>query len=334
MAGIADLDIAIGGNERSRADAVLLARVADGLGIGNLWVTEGTGRDAFSLLTEMALATSRIGLGTGIVNVFGRTPSALAQAAASVLEVMGDRRFNLGLGTSGKALMQKFHGVPFDRPVSRLREAVQIIDQAFTTGHLPTGGEVFDLGGLPIGIPLQRDRLRIFVAGLSPKTLEVTGRFADGWLPIWPSIARGAETVETVRAAAREAGRPEPLVAGYLYGGVGSGAEIHDSVRATLAWYVAANGTAYRGLFERYGYEAEVAKICDLWAAGDRESARQVVDEAMLRDTTLMGEPAEFLAAVQRFIDAGIDRPVLRLPKQLSTPACVHMLAALARHSS
>jgi alkanesulfonate monooxygenase SsuD/methylene tetrahydromethanopterin reductase-like flavin-dependent oxidoreductase (luciferase family) len=334
MASIADLDVAIGGNERSRSDAVLLARVADSLGIGNLWVTEGTGRDAFSVLTEMALATDRIGLGTGIVNVFSRTPSALAQATASVMELMGNRRFNLGLGTSGKLLMEKFHGIGFDRPVTRMQETVQIIDQVFTTGRLPTGGDVFDLGGLPLGIPVERDRLRIFVAGLSPRTLEVTGRFADGWLPIWPSIARGKETVETVRAAAREAGRPQPIVAGYLYGGVGSGTEIHNSVRATLAWYVAANGTAYRALFERYGYGEEVARICDLWSAGDREAARRSVDEAMLADTTLTGEPAEFLAAVGRFIDAGIDRPVLRLPKQLSTPACVHMLAALARHPS
>jgi hypothetical protein len=119
-AKVRDLDVAIGGNERPREESVLIARVADEVGIGNLWVTEGTGRDAFSLLTEIALATERIGLGTGIVNVFSRTPTALVQATATVMEVMQHRRFNLGVGASGKALMQQYHGVPFDRPITRL----------------------------------------------------------------------------------------------------------------------------------------------------------------------------------------------------------------------
>lgn len=331
MASMQDLDVSIGGNERPRKESVLIARAADEMGIGNLWITEGTGRDAFSLLTEIALATERVGLGTGIVNVFSRTPTALVQATATVMEVMEERRFNLGLGTSGKALMQQYHGMPFDRPVTRLREAVRIIDEAFTTGRLPRGGDVFDLGGLEVGVPVSRDRLRIYVAGLSPKTLDLTGRYADGWLPIWPSAARGQEPLEAVQAAARSVGRKPPLVSGYLYGAVGSGDDVEKHVRATLAWYVAANGTAYRGLFERYGYGDQAKRICDLWDAGDREAARRSVDDELLRDTTLLGEPDEFFNSVQRFIDAGIDRPVFRLPKQLSTARCLEMLARLAQ---
>jgi alkanesulfonate monooxygenase SsuD/methylene tetrahydromethanopterin reductase-like flavin-dependent oxidoreductase (luciferase family) len=178
---------------------------------------------------------------------------------------------------------------------------------------------------------VSRERLRIYLAGLSPKTLELTGRFADGWLPIWPSISRGREALGAVHAAARSAGRKPPAVSGYIYGGVGSGDSLAKDVRATLAWYVAANGTAYRGLFERYGYGEQVNRICELWAAGDREGARDSVDDALLRDTALLGEPEEFLGSVQRFIEAGIDRPVLRLPKQFSTPQCLEMLARLAQ---
>jgi alkanesulfonate monooxygenase SsuD/methylene tetrahydromethanopterin reductase-like flavin-dependent oxidoreductase (luciferase family) len=333
VASMRDLDVSIGGNERPRKESVLIARAADEVGIGNVWVTEGTGRDAFSLLTEMALATERVGLGTGIVNVFSRTPTALVQATATVMEVMEGRHFNLGLGTSGKALMQQYHGVPFDRPVTRLREAVRIIDEAFTTGQLPHGGDVFDLGGLQVGVPVSRERLRIYVAGLSPKTLELTGRYADGWLPIWPSATRGQEPLHAVESAARSADRKPPVVSGYLYGGVG-GREVEQHVRATLAWYVAANGTAYRGLFERYGYGEEVKRICDLWDAGDREAARRSVDDKLLRDTTLLGEPDEFFRSLQRFIDAGIDRPVLRLPKQFSTAQCLEMLARLAQEAA
>lgn len=330
---IHDIDIALGGTDFTRDELMLIARVADELGVGNVYITEGTGRDAFSILTEMALKTTRVGLGTGIVNVFSRTPSALAQSTASVMELMGDRRFNLGLGTSGKLLMQKYHGASFDRPVSRMSETVQIIDTAFRTGNLPDGGDIFPLAGLPLGIDAPRERLRIYVAGLSDRTLDVLGRHADGWLPIWPSIAHGGELLQVIRSAAEDAGRPQPLVSGYLYGGVGNDAGLRQHIRATMAWYLAANGTAYRRLFERYGYQEEVDTICGLWAAGEREEARRRVPDTMLADTALLGEPAAFLEAVDAFIGAGVDRPVLRLLGQLSAAQCVEMLANLAQYS-
>jgi alkanesulfonate monooxygenase SsuD/methylene tetrahydromethanopterin reductase-like flavin-dependent oxidoreductase (luciferase family) len=331
---IRDIDIALGGTDHSRSDLVLIARVADELGVGNVYVTEGTGRDAFSVLNEMALKTQRIGLGTGIVNVFSRTPSALAQSTASVLELMGDRTFNLGLGTSGKLLMQKYHGVPFDRPVSRMRETVQIIDTAFATGKLPEGGDIFPLAGLPLGITAPRAQLRIYVAGLGGATLDVVGRNADGWLPIWPSIRHGGELRAVIEEAAADAGRPRPQVSAYLYGGVGDDEALRSHVRATMAWYIAANGTAYRRLFESYGYHDEAERICSLWAAGDREAARRSVPDHLIADTALVGEPAEFFAAVDRHIQAGVDRPVLRLLGQLRAAQCIEMLARLADHGT
>jgi alkanesulfonate monooxygenase SsuD/methylene tetrahydromethanopterin reductase-like flavin-dependent oxidoreductase (luciferase family) len=332
LRSIADIDIGLGGTDFTREELVLIAQVADELGVGSIFVTEGTGRDAFSVLNEMALRTKRVGLGTGIVNVFSRTPSALAQSTASVMELMGDRTFNLGLGTSGKLLMQKYHGVPFDRPVSRMSETVRIIDHAFRTGSLPDGGDIFPLAGLPLGISAPRDRLKIYVAGLSERTLEVTGRYADGWLPIWPSIKYGSALFDVLEAAAESVGRSRPVVSAYLYGGVGNSPELRQQVRATMAWYLAANGTAYRHLFERYGYRDEVALICDLWSSGDREAARRSVPDALLEDTALVGEPADFFRNVDRFIQAGVDRPVLRLLGQLSAAQCVEMLANLAAH--
>ncbi|MGW4131910.1 LLM class flavin-dependent oxidoreductase [Amycolatopsis japonica] len=327
---IADIDIAIGGRERPREDIVLIAEAADRLGVGAVWITEGVGRDAFSLLTELALRTERIGLGTGIVNVFSRTPTALAQAAASLIELMGTRTFNLGLGTSGRGLVQDYHGIPFERPVTRMRETIAALDRVFTTGSLPVGGTEFGFGGLALGIPTDRARLKLYVAGLSEKTLEVTGTIADGWLPIWPSRRASAEQIEVIRKAATAANRPMPAVAGYLYGAVGTEPALAAHLRANLAWYVAANGTAYRRLFDRYGYADEVARICLLWTTGERERARRAVTDEMLADCTLLGEPADVLHQAGAFRDAGIDRPVLRLPKQIPAVDCVQMLAALA----
>lgn len=330
---IADIDVALGSGDFARPELVSIAQVADQLGVGNLFLTEGTGRDTFSLLTEIALKTRHIGLGTGIVNIFSRTPTALAQCTATVMELMGDRAFNLGLGTSGKQLMRKYHGVAYERPVSRMREAVRIIDTAFTTGRIPEGGDIFPLAGLPLGLAAPRSRLKIYVAGLSAPTLDVTGRNADGWLPIWFSIDHGQQPLEQARSSAKDAGRGEPIVSAFCYGGVGAGEDLKKHIRSTLAWYVAANGTAYRRLFESYGYVEEVARICELWAAGKRQQARESVPDHLLADTALFGNPPEFLAAVDRFIAAGVDRPVLRMQSQLTAAEVIKMLADLAAYS-
>ncbi|PXY24713.1 LLM class flavin-dependent oxidoreductase [Prauserella muralis] len=327
---VADLDIAVGGRERERGEIVQIARAAEEAGMGAFWVTESIGRDAFSILTELALTTRRIALGTGIVNVFSRAPATLAQAAASLLELMGPRTLNLGLGTSGRALVERYLGVPFQRAVTRLGETVRAIDTAFTTGKLPADGEVFSLAGYPLGIAADRSRLRLYVAGHSRRTLDVTAAHADGWLPIWPSRSGRGGHLQALDLAAEAAGRRRPAVAGYIYGLVGGDPVDVAPLRATLAWYVAANGTAYRRLFDGYGFGAETERICQLWDAGERDRARAAVTDEMLGDTTLHGSPAEVLRQAGAFRRGGVDRPILRLPGQLAADDCVRMIADVA----
>jgi alkanesulfonate monooxygenase SsuD/methylene tetrahydromethanopterin reductase-like flavin-dependent oxidoreductase (luciferase family) len=247
---------------------------------------------------------------------------------------MGDRVFNLGLGTSGKLLMQKYHGVEFDRPVSRLRETIHVIDKAFRTGNLPTSEKIFPLEDMPLGVAADRDRLKIYVAGLSDRTIEVVGQDADGWLPIWFSSERGRPQLELVETTAAAAGRPRPAIGAFLYGSVGSNPKYYEYTRDTLAWYVAAQGTAYRHLFERYGYEKEMENICQLWQSGDRRQARRQTPEYMVNDTALLGTPEVFLAQVDRFIKAGIDRPILRLQSQPTAAQTLEMLASLGAYEA
>lgn len=330
---IADIDISVGGMDFSRADLVLIAQAADELGVGTVFLTESTGRDPFPVLAELAVRTTRVGLGTGIVNVFARTPTAIASATATVMETMGGRSFSLGLGTSGKQLMQKYHGVDFARPVSRLAETVRIVDHVFRTGALPDGNEMFPVAGLPFGMALPpREQLSIYVAGLSDRTLEVAGRYADGWMPIWVSASRGLDLANVVHDVARRAGRPRPKVVAVSYGGVGEGPALVHHVKSTLAWYVAANGTAYRRLFERYGYADEIEQICRLWSGGQRDLARASVPDHLLHDTTLLGPPEAFFAQVRRLRMAGVNRPVLRIQGQLAAAEAIDMLARLASY--
>lgn len=335
-----DIDLAVIIDSRSRDDLIRIAVEADRIGISNFWVTETMGRDAFSVLTSIALRTNQIGLGTGITNIWARTPSALAQATATVMEVMGDRTFNLGIGGSGKSLIEKLHGIPFDKPMGRLEEYVRIIDHIFTTGNLPGPMEIFTTQEMPMaragkregvgGLFGDRDRLKIFVAGLTPRSLATTGKYADGWLPIWPSKSRGVEALETLREAADSVGRPMPDVSSYIYGVISDDPRLIQLVRDTLAFYVAANGVAYQHMFERMGYENEVAEIIDLWQEGKRDEARTVVNQAMLEDTSLIGELPAFEAGIEQFRAAGVERPILQFPPATSTEDIMSMLAKLA----
>lgn len=326
-----EVDLALSVSDLPTADLIRIARAADRFGYGCFWLAEGIGPDIFSTLTRLALATDRIELGTGIVNVFSRTPTTLALAADTVLGALEGRRLHLGVGASGKALIEKFHGVAHERPISRVRDTVRIVDAIFDGGRLPEGVVTLAIQpGLPVHVDAPRDRLRILVASLGPRSVEVTGEVADGWLPIWLSATRGRPRLDRLHTAAAAAGRPLPDVAAYLYAVVSTSPEAIDHIRSTLAWYIAANGTAYARLFRDYGYTAEVDAITSRWAEGDRDGARRAVSDELLDDCALAGDAPTVADGLDRFRALGVDRPVLRFPRQLSAGEIVHMLERLA----
>lgn len=331
-----DIDLALITESRPLNEVLEVVQAAERAGIRNFWLTEGTQLDLFPVLSVIADRTERIGLGTGIVNTFARTPLALAQAVNTVLRYLGpDRAFNLGLGSSGKALIEKFYGVPFERPMARLEEYVRTIDHIFSTGQVPIGEGIYRSQGVAIGTAgrhnglAPREQLKIFVAGLTPRSIEITGSYADGWLPIWPSKSRGIDAVEQLKSAARAAGRAAPQVSAYVYGVISDDPDLIQLVRGTLAWYLAANGVVYANMFRRIGYEKEVQEIVDLWQSGDRDAARHIVDQAMLEDVALMGEVPEFERRVQEFHDAGVDNVILQFPPTTPTADILTMLAKL-----
>src|SRR2546427_9618495 len=125
-------------------EAVALAQRAEALGFESVWMPEAYGTDAISILGAIAASTDRIKLGSGIVNVFSRTPALLAQTAAT-LDLISGGRFILGLGTSGHQVISGWHGVPFDRPLQRMRETIAIVRQVLRRERLVFHGEVFEM---------------------------------------------------------------------------------------------------------------------------------------------------------------------------------------------
>src|SRR5216683_6614899 len=165
-------------------EAVELAQRAEALGYESVWMPEAYGTDAVSILGALAARTERIQLGTGIVNVFSRTPALLAQTAAT-LDALSGGRFILGLGTSGHQVVTGWHGVPFDRPLQRIRETIAIVDQVLGRQPVRFEGEVFQLPqGLKLLAHPVRPRVPVYLATITPAGVRLTAEVADGWMPI------------------------------------------------------------------------------------------------------------------------------------------------------
>src|SRR6266700_1070368 len=171
-------------------EAVELAQRAEALGFESVWMPEAYGTDAISILGALAARTQRIRLGTGIVNVFSRTPALLAQTAAT-LDLISGGRFILGLGTSGHQVVSGWHGMAFDQPLLRMRETIAIVRQVLRRDRLIFEGEVFHLDkGLKLLARPVRDTVPIFLATLTPGGLRLTGELADGWISSVPISRR------------------------------------------------------------------------------------------------------------------------------------------------
>ena len=326
---IGDIHVALS-TSGDRADLVNLALEIEELGYGGLWLTELAARDAFNVLTEIALKTRRIELGTGIVNHYGRSPATLAQAAASVSEVLDGRAFNLGLGSSSRAVIEGLHGMAYERPYARMAETLRLIRLGLAGERLDFGGEVFRTRGFSLGVK-PRGPVRLYVAGFARPMLEVTGRKADGWLPNLPSRRGFGALRADVAAAAEQAGRAMPTTAAYLYTMVGEdGAEMDEPLRRTIAWYIASGGAGYRSLFRRFGYGELVDAVAASWAEGRRDEARALVSAEVIRDVCLVGPANSVPEQLEWFGEIGIDIPVIRFPDGLEVGRQAEMLRETA----
>src|SRR3984957_15453916 len=267
-------NIALGVNWQGKPDfkgMIERVKIADDAGIHSMWVAEAWGRDAFTLLTLLAEHTKKIHLGTSIVNIYSRTPAALAQHFVTLDELSGGRMI-IGLGTSGPQVIEHFHGVAFNPPLTRMREYVEILNLLIAGQPLNFAGKLFKLErGFTLRFEPPRKHIPIWIASLNQKSVEFTAEKADGWLPVMIPLGRLKESIADFRAAAAPAGRAPKSIA------VKSPSTIHvtsnpDRARAaqaaTLSFYVARMGTFYAEQLTRFGFGDDVRRIREAWASG------------------------------------------------------------------
>ncbi|MCH7713824.1 MAG: LLM class flavin-dependent oxidoreductase [Chloroflexi bacterium] len=199
------------------AEAVECVQLAEELGYESAWMAEGHGGDQFSILTACALSTQRIRLGTSITSVYVRTAPTIAMAAACV-DHFSNGRFVLGVGSSHKVQVEPEHGLEFTKPVTRLRETVDVVRRLLKDGRVSYQGEVVKIEGFDLWFQPLRDEIPIYVAAVRPRMLEITGEIAQGALLTWCTLDHAATAAHHVAQGA--AGRERPQRRGSRFPGV------------------------------------------------------------------------------------------------------------------
>ena len=300
------------------AEASRYVTEAERLGVDDVWSAEAWGHDGVTPLAFMAARTSRIRLGTGILQAGTRTPALLAMTAMS-LQAMSNGRFVLGLGVSGPQVIEGWHGIRFDRPVQRMRETVEIVRRAVKGERLEYKGKVYELplpGGegkaLRSAAPPQPS-LPIYLATLSPRSLEMTGEIADGWLgtSFMPEHAR--VFLDHLETGAKRAGRSLAQLDLQVGGFVAFSDDVERLIpprKPGLAFTLGAMGSRqhnfYNDAFKRAGYEDVALEVQRLWLDGRREDAAARVPDELVLKTNLLGTEAMVRQRIEAYRQAGV----------------------------
>jgi F420-dependent oxidoreductase-like protein len=283
------------------------AVLAEELGYRSLSVGESWGEDAFTTLAQLAAVTSRIRVGSSIVPVFARSPANLAMAALN-LDRLSEGRFFLGLGASGQLVVQDLHGERFAKPLTRMREYIDIVRKASRGEALDHDGEFFKTKRFKLRFPPYRADLPIYIASLSPPSLRLTGELADGWLPIFLAPSRMAAAVAELKAGAEAAGRDladiaiSPQVSIYVTDDV---AAARDRERPHIAFYIGGMGVFYHQYMHRIGFGADADRVRQAFQSKDRAGAAKLVTDEMVDAMTIIGNPRQCGDQMQAYFAAG-----------------------------
>jgi F420-dependent oxidoreductase-like protein len=312
----------LGGFERT----VEFAVEAERIGVDSAWTAEAWGFDAVAPLAFVAARTSRIRLGTGIMQISARVPATTA-ATALTLDAITGGRFILGLGASGPQVVEGLHGRPFAQPMRRMRETIEIVRMAFRGEKLVYDGRHYTLplpGGQGKALRLSHPaspEIPIHLATLSPRGLELTGEIADGWLGTSFTPEHADAHLRYLRAGAEKAGRSLADIDIAVGGAVAFGDDVDAMIekrKAQLAFTLGAMGSAttnfYNDAYRRGGFEDDAIAVQKLWLEGKRSEAAARVPDSMVIQSNLLGTEDMVRERIQLYRDAGVD--TLRLDPQ------------------
>ncbi len=328
-----DLDVFLPVGAQPSVDALVdQATHAEALGYDRVWLPETWGRDAVTVMTAIAQETETIGLGTSIVNTYSRSPATLGQTAATLQEV-ADGRFRLGLGPSGPVVIENWHGMDFGNPLRRTRETIEIVKAVLAGEEVVYDGEYFDLEGFRLRCDAPEPTPAVDAAAMGPKTVELAGRFADGWHAVTFTVDGIQQRLADLQRGADLADRSVDDLRVTMSVGccaLPDGERARDLAIQHTAFYIGGMGTYYRDNLLRQGYDV-ANDIFDAWQAGDREHAQDLVRTELGDEMGAAGTPAEAREQLEQFQDIdGVDGVAVSFPRGAGPPEIEATMDALA----
>jgi F420-dependent oxidoreductase-like protein len=298
----------------SPLELIELAQEAERLGYDSAWAAEAWGTDAVTVLAWLAATTSRIKVGSAILQLPGRTPANTAMTAAT-LDLMSGGRFLLGLGTSGPQVVEGWHGEPWGKPLMKTREYVEIVRAVLRRDVVEHHGVHYDIpyagsGATGLGKPLKlmmrplRSEIPIYLAAMGPKAVALAFEIGDGWIPLFYGPARAREVFPV--GSAKDGFDLAPSVPVLLIDDVQAG---RDALKSYYGLYIGGMGSRgqnfYNDLFARYGYEGEARQIQDLYLEGKKREAAAAVPDSFIDEVALVGPKQRIGERLDAFREAG-----------------------------
>ena len=306
-------------------ELVELAQEAERLGFDSAWAAEAWGTDAVTVLSWLAATTTRIDVGSAIMQIAARTPAATAMTAAT-LDLMSGGRFRLGLGVSGPQVVEGWHGEPWGKPLGKTREYVEIVRAILRRETIEHDGEHYAIpyagpGATGLGKPLKlmlrplRPDVPIYLAAMAPRAVELAGEIADGWIPLFFVPERAREVFGPV-AERRDGFDVAPSVPVVLTDDVESG---RDFLKPYYALYIGGMGSRgrnfYNDLAVRYGYEEEAREIQELFLDRKQREAAAAVPDRFVDEAALVGSKERIADRLDAWREAGVTSMLCSTPQ-------------------
>jgi F420-dependent oxidoreductase-like protein len=300
-----------------------LAQEADRLGYDSVWAAEAYGTDAATVLSWVAAQTSSIDIGSAVFQIPGRSPAMTAMTAAT-LDTLSGGRFRLGLGVSGPQVSEGWHGVRFDKPLTRTREYVEIVRMALARETVRHEGQFWTLPlpdgpgkALRLAVRPAREKIPLYLAAIGPKNLELTGEIADGWLAIFYAPEHAGELMGHIEKGRSKAGQTldgfdvVPTVPVIIGEGSAEGlAACAAPLRHYAALYVGGMGSREQNFYNRLavnmGYDDAAARVQELYLAHQQRDAAEAVPFEFIDRTSLIGPPERIRDRLHAYAEAGV----------------------------
>jgi len=270
-----------------------------------IWIPETWGMENFSMLSMISQKVNSPKIGSSIINIYSRSPSLMAMGAATV-DTISNGRLVLGLGTSSIPIVEDFHGMKFEKPVSRMREYVEIIRLVLSRKQVNYDGSFFKLKNFSLLIKPLRNHIPIYLAAVNQKMVELTWEIADGVIFYLRPISELKNTIEKMQ------NKKKIDISCQLITCVSKDSQkAIDRAKKTLAFYISV-GEIYRNFLAKNGFQNETEEIFQEFEKSGLEHIHEFVSDSMIESLTICGDPQECLTKLNKFKDTGLDLPILQ----------------------